>query len=187
MHVDAKCQTSKKLSHGTPRKAKLRKVIDGQRKRLKRMREALNMKQKRKPILQKEAMTILRQFLPDNITKFIELQIDLHQKKPKGRRYTKETKRFALSLYHISGGAYRMVAKFFSLPSKSSLLKWVSGLPRSPGLIKEAMDAVESKVKLMCTISMDEMSLKVNLAYDSSKDEVIENYLKQLTKPLQLG
>jgi hypothetical protein len=38
----------------------LRKVIDGQRKRLKRMREALNMKQKRKSILQKEeAMTIL--------------------------------------------------------------------------------------------------------------------------------
>ena len=75
-----------------------------------------------------------------------------------------------------------MVAKFFSLPSKSSLLKWVSGLPRSPGLTKEAMDAVESKVKLMdentklCTISMDEMSLKVNLAYDSSKDIGLQDF-----------
>jgi hypothetical protein len=44
------------------------------------------------------------------------------------------------------------------------------------------MDAVESKVKLMdentklCTISMDEMSPKVNLAYDSSKDIRLQDF-----------
>ncbi|CAB3980293.1 Transposable element P transposase [Paramuricea clavata] len=186
LYDDAKCQTSKKLSNNSPRKVKQRKIIDRQRKRLKRLKQqALNNKQKRRPRdLQKDkAIKILRKFLPEKIIKFIDMQIDLHHKNPNGRRYNEETKRFALSLYHVSGKVYRMVAKFFSLPSKRSLMRWVSGLPRCPGLTKEAMNVIAEKVsmgvKLMdenakiCTISMDEMSLKVNLAYDSCKDEII--------------
>ena len=56
-------------------------------------------------------------------------------------------KSFAISLYHVSGKAYRLVSKFFHLPPKSSLLRWVSGLPLSPGISQPALDAIESKVK----------------------------------------
>ena len=115
-HIDVECQTSKKLSANSPRKLKQRKVIDCQRKRLKRLRQSLNAKQKRKPakIQKDEVMTMLKGMLPEYIINFIDSQIDLHRKKPKGKRYSNETRRFALSLYHISGKAYRLLAKIFS-------------------------------------------------------------------------
>jgi transposase-like protein len=118
--------------------------------------------------------------LPERIVKFIESQIDLHAKKSKGRRYSAETRSFALSLYHVSGKTYRLIAKFFNLPSKRCLLKWVEGLPKSPGLSKQALDAITSKVKYMssdssrlCTVSVDEISIKTSLLYDSARDEVV--------------
>ena len=113
--------------------------------------------------------------LPERIVKFIDVQIDLHSKKDKGKRYTPEMKSFALLLFHISGKAYRLLSKFFNLPSKRSLLNWISDLPKSPGLTKAALDVIESKVKCMndasklCSISMDEVSLKRSLLYDSLK------------------
>ena len=122
---------------------------------------------------------MLRTILPARIVKFIEVQIGLHSQKTKGKRYSPEAKAFALSLYHISGKAYRMLSKLFYLPSKSTLLKWVSGLPNCPGLTQQAMHVIESKVKAMsqssrqCTISLDEISIKANLSYDSSKDEIV--------------
>jgi hypothetical protein len=88
-------------------------------------------------------------------------------------------KAFALSLHHISGKAYRLLAKFFRLPSKSSLKKWVTGLPVSAGMTVKAKDYLQSKVQLMeescrlCTLTMDEISLKANLQYDTAKDEVV--------------
>ena len=107
------------------------------------------------------------------------MQLKLHAKKCGGKRYSPEMKAFALSLYHISGKAYRLVSKLFYLPSKTSLLRWVSVLPRSPGLTEAAMNVIENKVEVMsdtgkiCSLCMDETSLKTNIFYDISKDEVI--------------
>ena len=149
-----------------------------QRKRLQRLRQALNMKKKQN-VSRKTALDALRTMLPERIVKFIDVQIDLHSKKNKGKRYTPEMKSFALSLYHMSGKAYRLVSKFFNLPSKRSLSNWVSDLPQSPGLTKAALDVIESKIKCMndasklCSISMDEISLKTSLLYNSAKDEVV--------------
>ena len=93
-----------------------------QRKRLQRLRQALNMKkqqQQQQNVSRKTALDALRTMLPERIVKFIDAQIDLHSKKNKGKRYTPEMKSFALSLYHISGKAYRLISKFFNLPSKN--------------------------------------------------------------------
>ena len=115
--------------------------------------------------------------LPESTVKFIAQQINLNKKKNKGQRYSNEMKSFALSLYHISGKAYRMVAKCFSLPSRSSITKWVSGFPTSTGLHKIAKQMITTKVSTMsdsgklCTLTMDEVSLKANLQYDEAKDE----------------
>ena len=124
-------------------------------------------------------METLRTMLPERIVNFIALQNDLHDRKNKGKRYTPEWKFFALSLYHVSGKAYRLISKFFNLPCKRSLLKWVEGLQKFSGLSQEALNAIESKVKCMnessklCSISMDEIALKTSLLYDPSQDEVI--------------
>ena len=75
--------------------------------------------------------------------------------------------------------SFRLVAKLFNLPSKRSLTRWVSALPTSTGLPKEVKDIIASKVKLMneagrvCTITMDELSIKANLQYDQTTDKVI--------------
>ena len=107
------------------------------------------------------------------------MQIELFGKKNKGQRYSEEMKAFALSLHHISGKAYRLLKKFFKLPSKSSLKKWVTGLPVSAGMTEMAKKFLERKVQVMeescklCTLTMDEISLKGNLQYDTAKDEVV--------------
>ena len=135
------------------------------------------MKKKSKPD-KATALDVLITMLPERMVKFIALQIDIEKKMNNGQRYPKEMKLFALSLFHVSGKAYRLVAKFFNLPSRSSLMKWVSSFPTSSGLPKIAKEMIATKAKMMnesgklCTLTMDEVSLKANLQYDQSKDEV---------------
>ena len=153
----------------------MQKIIAKQRKQLVRLKRALQKKEKK--TCEKKAQSTLRELLPNRIVNFVEMQLKLHKKK--GKRCSPEMKAFALSLYHISGKAYRLISKFFYLPSKSSLLRWVSKLPRSSGLTKAALNVIETKVKVMsnisklCTLCMDEISLKSNLLYDIFTDEVI--------------
>jgi peroxiredoxin family protein len=57
-------------------------------------------------------------------------------------------------------------------------MKWVSSFPTSSGLPKIAKEMIATKVKMMnklgklCTLTMDEVSLKANFQYDQSKDDV---------------
>jgi hypothetical protein len=155
-HAQGQTKLKKKLRH-----CELK--ISRQKKQLQRLRQALNMKKKSKP---------------ERMVKFIALQIDIEKKKNNGQRYPKEMKSFALSLFHVSRKAYRLVAKFFNLPSQSSLMKWVSSFPTSSGLPKIAKEMIATKVKMMnksgklCTLTMDEVSLKANFQYDQSNDDV---------------
>ena len=144
------------------------------------MQQTLNMKKKsHQPVDKVTAMKTIRALLPAKVANFIETQLNLHTGPKNGKRYSEEAKVFALSLYHVSGKAYRLLSKLFCLPSKSSLLRWVSQLPSKPGLIDKAVEVIERKVKTMseaskmCTIVLDEMSIKANLYYDSTKDELI--------------
>ena len=60
-----------------------------------------------------------------------------------------------------------------------STLKWISGFQISPDKSQQTLDAIESKVRCMsdadklCTISMDEMSLKTSLLHDDRRDQVV--------------
>ena len=137
------------------------------------------MKKKKKETDKATALEALRTMLPEKVVKFIGSQIDLHKKKNKGQRYSKEMKSFALSLHHISAKAYRMVAKFFKMPSRRSLSNWVSHFPTACGLPKIAKEMISAKVQMMspsaklCSLTMDEVSLKANLQYDQCTDEVV--------------
>ncbi|CAB3977246.1 THAP domain-containing 9 [Paramuricea clavata] len=96
-----------------------------------------------------------------------------------GGRYSNETKSFALSLYHLSGKSYKMVSKLFCLPSKLSILKWISKMPNGAELTQPSLDVITTKVQAcsstgkLCIILMDEISLKSHLFYDCSKDKVL--------------
>ena len=178
-HKDKGSKTKTKNKKSSPTKSKYRKLLQRERKRVQRLRQALNFKKKQR-VDRKIALNALRTLLPERTVKFIEAQIALLGKAKHGKRYTPEMKSFALSLYHVSGKPYRLISKLFYLPSKRSLLNWVSGLPSSPGLSDEALKVIETKVKCMneasrcCTISMDEISLKTSLLYDSTSDKVVD-------------
>jgi transposase-like protein len=139
------------------------KRIERQKKQLQRLRRAVNMKKKNKHEDKDTVLDALRTMLPEHLVKFISNQIDQHRRKNKGQRYSKENREFALSLSHISGKAYRMVSKFFQLPSRTSLRRWVSAIPASAGLPTVVKEMISQKVKLMsdlgklCTITMDEV------------------------------
>ena len=79
-------QTSPSLSQGTPRKRRQKKIIACQRKQLSRLRAKVNTEKVFKKKDKKKIVDTLNTLLPERIVNFIEMQIDLHAKKGKGRR-----------------------------------------------------------------------------------------------------
>ena len=119
------------------------------------------------------------QKLPKNLANFIRMQMKLHLRKKHGRRYSSEMKSIAISLYHASGKAYRLLSKLFILPEKSSIHRYISKLPSSTGISQAALKIIEKRVKQMsrrdklCTLCMDEISLKTHLFYTIKSDKII--------------
>ena len=171
-------QTKKDFAIKSPRKKKQKKIIDVQRKKIKRLQATIKQLKstKKKPaeVLEKEL-----EKLPKQLADFIKAQIKLHDIKKKGRRYSPELKSLAISIYHTSGKAYRLPTKLFILPSKSSLRRYISKMPTLPGFPQGAINIIRSKVSQMdeqeklVTLCMDEMSLKTHLYYDISADKIV--------------
>lgn len=161
----------------TPRKKKLKKTIASQKKKIKRLQNTMKRFSTKK--VREESLDEALAKLPDNLAQFVKLQLQLHSKKKKGRRYSPEMKSIAVSLYHASGKAYRILAKLFILPTKSSLQRYVSKMPTSAGISQASLNIIKKKVSSMseqeklCTLCMDEISLKTHLYYDNSRDRII--------------
>ena len=124
-------QTNRKTTSTSPSK-KYRILLARQRKRVQRLQQTVNRKKKR-DMNRKAALEVLETVLSKRTIKFIEGQIQLHTRKSGGKRYTPEMKSFAISLYHVSGKAYRLVSKFFHLPVKeqsSEMGIWAPNITR---------------------------------------------------------
>ena len=79
-------------------------------------------------------------------------------------------------MYHISGKAYRFLSNLFQLPSKRTLSNIVAKFASETGfgekslyVIKQRVESLPSSGKV-CSLLMDEISLKSHLFYDISKD-----------------
>ena len=174
---DSICQTTHDLSNNTPRKTKQRKVIHTQRQKIHRLQAALK---KKKPTRGKEeTLQEALNRLPEDLAHFVKMQLELHSRKKKGRRYSPQMKSIAVSLYHASGKAYRVLSKLFILPTKSSLRRYISRMPAATGISQGALNIIKKKLDSMneleklCTLCMDEVSLKTNLYYDITKDMIV--------------
>jgi len=99
--------------------------------------------------LQVQVKDYLQKNLPDNVLAFVNAQIQLNQRRPKGRRYNTDLKLFALAVYHLSGSAYKILSKLFTLPSQSCLSRWMQCFNLEPGLNNEAIEALKVKVASM--------------------------------------
>ena len=88
-------------------------------------------------------------------------------------------KTIALSLYHASEKAYKILSKLFILPNKSSLNRFISNIPTTSGISEGILKAIQQKVLHMkemekiCTLCIDEISLKSHMYYSVPDDKII--------------
>ena len=138
-------KTEKDFSINSPRKKKRKKIIHAQNKKIKRLQATIKrLKLSKKK--QADALDKALEKLPKNLANFIKAQIKLHVIKKKGRRYSPELKSLAISIYHASGKAYRLLTKLFILPTKSSLRRYISKMPTLLGFSQGAINIIKSKV-----------------------------------------
>ncbi|XP_063237793.1 uncharacterized protein LOC134539574 [Bacillus rossius redtenbacheri] len=102
---------------------------------------------------------------------FIMSQIRTQKHKPKGRRFTLNDKIFALSVLKQSPKGYKLLSKYFSLPSKRLLNNLLQKLDFKPGInmrvmahLKETVTKLNQKDRYCC-LMFDEMSLHPNIQY----------------------
>ncbi|CAK1601293.1 unnamed protein product [Parnassius mnemosyne] len=80
-------------------------------------------------------------------------------------------------MYYTSPLAYRFLSKTICLPSKSTLAKMY--LPMQTKVNQQMWDILSAIIKHMsssekeCVLCMDEMSLKLNLSYNSKEDKIL--------------
>ena len=162
-------------------------MINSQNKKIKRLKTTISKLSHGKKAIETKALEDALQKLPKNLANFIRMQIKLHSRKKHGRRYSPEMKSIAISLFLASGKAYRLLSKLFILPDKSSIHRYISKLPSSTGISQAALKIIEQKVKQMsprgklCTLCMDEASLKIHLFYSIKSDKIIG--LEDFTEP----
>jgi len=100
-------------------------------------------------------------------------------KNTKGRRFSNELKQFALTIYFLGPSVYHLLHDHFSFPSIRTLRKITSKYEFQPGLNDYMFDFLSFKTKnfsydmLNCILCADEMSIKTNLFYNLSNDQII--------------
>ena len=164
----------------TQKELKLQREVNRLRSQVYRLKQKLN-----KPIKGKAKVAILlnllRQYLPENLVRFIETQIRVSSKKGSQIRWPNPDKMLALSIFYHSRKAYKLLSRLFKLPSVSTLKRTLKRTNVQPGFNENLFSALQRKVQSFdldnrqCVLVFDEMSLESSLTYNSSAD-VIEGY-----------
>ena len=183
----SQCQTPPQLSVDTPRKRKLRFLLKKKRTKISHLTSKLAKTRVNSQILStktqhektKMALELLKGVISKDLHSLLKSQVTLSSKQAKGRRYNCRLKSWALSIYHTSGKAYRFLQKIFHLPSKRTLSRMVSRFASEAGFSNKSLYVIQEKVKSLpagadvCSLLMDEMSLKSHLFYSVSDDSII--------------
>lgn len=106
---------------------------------------------------------------------FLHMQLQT-PKKPKGRRFTNEEKILSLSVYKKSPKCYKLLHKYFTLPSVKAMKRLLSQIKLCPGInpiifkkIKETLQEKPIDDRVFSLI-FDEMSLTPQVTFDAQKD-----------------
>lgn len=127
---------------------------------------------------QKMVLSYLKDLLPERSINFITTQIREVEKKARGRRWKEHDLQIALSLFHSSPKAYRLLKKVFLLPSVATLRRIMRKISVYPGINHKVINALKAKVSNMpqnsnvCALIFDEMSLREEVVYNKERDEV---------------
>ena len=156
---DMSVQTPDSLSASTPRKNKLRPIVTTKWKKITHLRKQIKS--------EKQTNALQNLTKAQKITKAFQLQEGAIT--PELLAYDDSYKAMALSLYHISGKAFRILAKLLKLPSKKTLTNLVSKFSSGCGFTDKSLYVLRQRVEQVplgsrfCSLIMDEMSLKSHL------------------------
>lgn len=106
------------------------------------------------------------------------------KKRSKTSKWNDDEKSLAQNIYYRSPKTYTFIRDKlgFSLPSKSSIIRWQPVKNLSPGLNKVVIDNLQEQIKEIqtcdrkCVLLFDEISIRKELQYNQVKD-VIEGYV----------
>lgn len=102
----------------------------------------------------------------------------MSNRKKKGYRWSYEDKGLALSLFHASPKAYKLIHKLFILPSIATLKRTMSKIAVYAGFNINILEALKAKLDTMpkgselCLVAFDEMAIKESVVYNPERDEV---------------
>ena len=113
-------------------------------------------------------------FLGGKVLSFFAAQLNMSRRKINGYRWTNVDKRFALDLYSISHRMYAYLSSDFSLPSKSTLMKWV----RQESLATEEQRFLEAQL-VAATKHLEPVS-PIELPIGSAEDHHVSAYEQQI-------
>lgn len=179
-------QTSKHLSAHSPRKESLKETVRQlqiEKTRLKNEIENLTVKAEKHldDITLEQYKILTYKYCPSKeVGDFINTQVSQGHKQAKARRYTPEFKHHCLSMYLMGPKLYkRNLMQTFCLPGPRTLLKYVGNLKINAGLNEAIFYTLKLKVEnftdenKLCSLCVDEISIKSHLFYQIGLDEVI--------------
>ncbi|CAH2100820.1 unnamed protein product [Euphydryas editha] len=168
--IDKSSYTLARLTDHTPRKRKLRKQLYTIKKKLKFTRE------KCEDVTESQFLKGCDKFLSPKLSAIVKAQIYLKHH-CKNNRYNREFKLFCLNIYYTSPLAYRFLSKTICLPTKSTLANMYFSMETK--INEEVWNILTSTIQHMsssekeCVLCMDELSLKLNLSYNTKEDKIL--------------
>jgi hypothetical protein len=166
--LKTKCLTGLTLSSSTPRKQALRR-------QLRRERETSGEEEDGDVA---KFCLLCDKLLPQNLAGIVKMQV-INKNAPTFRRYSREYKQFAITLFFLSPMAYRFLRTTFLLPTVRTLQRMTEKIQINPGLSRVVFDILKIKSKSLgdegkdCVLCADEMNIKGHLFYDIGADEIV--------------
>lgn len=144
-----------------------------------KLKEELKSKEEsvKQNLTAEEIASSAAKYLSGTSLEFFRTQLMMSQRKLKGRRYSKPTRRFALSIYFRNKRTYTYLAKIFALPSRTMLQNYVSSFNIGAGWNSFAFSALKEKLEdldqkdRVCCVSLDAMDISKGINYNTRKDK----------------
>ncbi|KAI4470153.1 sodium-coupled monocarboxylate transporter [Holotrichia oblita] len=173
-------QTGYDIASHSPTILKLKKQLDEKNERIRELQnQAKLFVSEKKTMSIEDFKEACKHYLPESLSKTVNMVAELKARKPAGNRYTLEFKQHALSLYYSSPRTYKQLVQKYHFPSLDTLRRMTRNIKQAPGLNEFIFRSLQVKLKSrcqkdkVCILTMNEMSLKANLQYDLMKDEIV--------------
>jgi len=180
---DKACQTLPSIS---PASVKARKKIAALRAKTYRLRRKIkNMVDVIKVLKEKSYGSQELYDILDNafeglpLLPLLKSQVSNMKKVKRMRRYTPEVKEFATTLFFYSPKGYNFLRKYFILPHKSLISKWISSINGEPGILVDVLKHLQGNKDKQhlrnVALIFDAMAIRKQQTYDRKKGKMTGN------------